>query len=76
MPKLPRIKGKDFIKILNRIGFTLDHIHGSHHIFRNSNGKKITIPIHGNHEIPIGTLSGILTDIDISKEKFITLLKK
>lgn len=76
MPKLPNIKGKQLFKILQRIGYDLDHIQGSHHILRCSSGKKVTIPIHGNKEIPKGTLLGILTDLDISKEKFVILLKK
>src|SRR3989338_6307694 len=76
MPKLPNIKGKQLLKILQGIGYDLDHIQGSHHILRRSDGKKTTIPIHGNKEIPRGTLLGILSDLDISKEEFITLLKK
>jgi predicted RNA binding protein YcfA (HicA-like mRNA interferase family) len=76
MPKLPNIKGKQLLKILKRIGYYLDHIQGSHHILRCSDGKKTTIPIHGNKEIPKGTLLGILTDLNISKEEFALLLKK
>ena len=76
MPKLPNIKGKQLLNILQGIGYYLDHIQGSHHILRCPNGKKTTIPIHGNKEIPKGTLLGILTDLDISKEKLILLLKK
>ncbi len=75
MPKLPSIKGKQLLKILQRIGYSLDHIQGSHHILRHSNGKKTTIPIHSNKEIPKGTLLGMLTDLDISKEELTVLLK-
>ena len=76
MPKLPNIKGKQLLKILAGIGYNPDHIQGSHHILRRHDGKKTTIPIHGNKEIPKGTLLGILTDLDISKEEFVLLLKK
>ena len=76
MPKLPNIKGKQLLKILLGLDYNLDHIQGSHHILRRFDGKKITIPIHGNKEIPKGTLLGILTDLDISKEQLISLLKK
>ncbi|OGI57443.1 hypothetical protein A3B85_01045 [Candidatus Nomurabacteria bacterium RIFCSPHIGHO2_02_FULL_37_13] len=76
MPKLPNVKGKQLLKILQRIGYALDHTQGSHHVLRHSNGKKITIPIHRNKEIPKGTLLGILTDLDISKEELVILLKK
>ncbi len=54
MPKLPNVKGKQLLKILERIGYDLDHTQGSHHILRRAEGKKTTIPIHGNKEIPKG----------------------
>lgn len=76
MPKLPNIKGKQLLKILKGIGYDLDHIQGSHHILRRSDGKKTTVPIHSNKEIPRGTLLGILIDLDISREDLILLLKK
>jgi len=76
MPKLPNIKGKQLLKIFIGLGYILDHIQGSHYILRRFDGKKITIPIHSNKEIPKGTLLGILTDLDISKEELVILLKK
>jgi predicted RNA binding protein YcfA (HicA-like mRNA interferase family) len=76
MPKLPSVKGKQLLKILQSLGYILDHIQGSHHVLRCQDGKKTTIPIHGNKEIPKGTLLGILTDLDISKEEFVILVKK
>ena len=76
MPKLPSIKGKEFFKILIRLGYCLDHVQGSHHILRRSDGKKVTVPVHGNKEIPKGTLLGILYDLEISKEEIVSLLKK
>jgi len=74
MPKLPNIKGKKLVKILNKLGWNLDHIQGSHYILRNKNGKKLTVAIHGNSEIPKGTLFGILNDANISKEEILRLL--
>ena len=44
-------------------------------MLRRADGKKVTIPIHGNKEIPKGTLLGILTDLDISKEEFLRAVK-
>ena len=70
MPKLQSVKGKNLVKILNKIGWHLDHIQGSHYILRNENGKKLTVAVHGNSEIPKGTFIGILNDADISKEIF------
>ena len=74
MPKLPGVKGKKLVKILNKLGWELDHIQGSHNILRSADGRKITVAVHGNSEIPKGTLMGILCDAKISKEEFISLL--
>ncbi|MFZ1019590.1 MAG: type II toxin-antitoxin system HicA family toxin [Minisyncoccia bacterium] len=74
MPKLPNVKGKKLVKILEKMGWYLDHIQGSHYILRNESGKKVTVPVHGNKEIPKGTLLGILNDLKISKEEIAKIL--
>ena len=48
MPKFPSIKGKELLKILQKLDYELDHVVGSHHVLRRFDGKKATIPIHGN----------------------------
>ena len=75
MPKLPVVTGKKLIKILKKCGYVIDYIHGSHHILINTKGKRVTIPVHGNKEIPTGTLLGILSDCDISKKAFVLRIK-
>ena len=76
MPKLPIIKTKGLVKILNRLGFFKFHQVGSHAQFKNSRGMKITVPIHSGKEVGRKTLKGIINDIDISVEEFIKILKK
>ena len=76
MPKLPAVTGKRLLKILGKLGYVLDHVHGSHYIMRDAAGRKTTIPVHGSSEIPKGTLSGILSDLDITREEFMKLLQK
>lgn len=71
MPKFPVISGKRLIKILQKFGYEVDYIHGSHHVLRNSKGKRVTVPVHGSKEIPTGTVLGILSDINITKDEFI-----
>ncbi len=76
MPKLPRIKAKDLVKFLSKEGYILDHVQGSHHIMRNESGRKTSVAIHGNKEIPKGTLLAIIKDLEISKDDFVKALKK
>ncbi len=69
MPKLPRPTGKEMLAFLESRGFTLVRVHGSHHILRNGH-VRTSVPIHGNNQLKIGTLHGILRDIRLSAEEF------
>jgi predicted RNA binding protein YcfA (HicA-like mRNA interferase family) len=43
---LPAIRGKDFIKILERLGFAVIRINGSHHRLKHADGTITTVPVH------------------------------
>ena len=74
MPK--NVKAKDLMKVLERIGFKVIRITGSHHRLVHSDGRKTSIPIHGSEPIGTGLLNKILKkDVGISKEEFEELLK-
>lgn len=34
--------------ILNTVGYELERVRGSHHIFKHKNGAVIVFPVHGN----------------------------
>lgn len=76
MPKFPVIKAKELIRILNKLGFFKYHQVGSHAQFRNSNGRRVTVPIHKGKDIGRKTLKGVIDDLDITVEEFIRLLKE
>ena len=76
MPKLPVVKAKKLIKILNKLGFLKHHQVGSHAQFKHSDGRRITIPMHPGKDISRKTLKGILLDLKISTEEFVKLLLK
>jgi predicted RNA binding protein YcfA (HicA-like mRNA interferase family) len=48
MLKFPAIKGKDFIKFLESIGFRITRTKGSHVRLRSEDGRATTIPVHRN----------------------------
>ena len=49
------ISGKELAKILERHGWQLLRIRGSHHIYgRPGSGIRPSIPIHGNRPLKIG----------------------
>ena len=68
--KLPVISGKDFIKLLEKMGFLLTRINGSHHRMKHADGRITTIPVHKNDPIPKGLLRKILReDIKVNTEE-------
>ncbi|NNM94467.1 MAG: addiction module toxin, HicA family [Bacteroidia bacterium] len=68
---LPVISGKVFIKFLEKIGFTLVRINGSHHRLRHPDGRVTTVPVHRNMDLPKGLLRKIIReDLKMDNEDF------
>jgi predicted RNA binding protein YcfA (HicA-like mRNA interferase family) len=67
----------DLIRALKRAGFEEQRQRGSHlHLRRESDSKRVTVPVHKDRTLPTGTLRAILRDADISVEEFYELLKR
>jgi len=75
MERLPRITAVEVIKAIKRAGFFLARQSGSHKIFKNEAGKRVTVPYHKGKIIHLKVLLSILRDADLSVEKFNKLLK-
>ena len=74
MPKLPSLTPEKIIKVLERKGFVLDRVKGSHHIYYHSETKRrVVVPFH-RRNLPKGTLLEILKQAGISKEELKELL--
>ena len=73
--KLPRVEGQDVVRALKRAGFEERGQRGSHvYLKRDSDNKRVTVPVHKGHIVPIGTLRAILRDAHISIDEFRGLL--
>ncbi len=70
MPKLPPLKPKDVMKILERAGFVLIRTKGSHSIFVKEM-YRVTVPYH-TKELRRKTLASIIKQSGMSLEKFIS----
>lgn len=69
--KLPVISGKELITLLEKFGFVIVRIKGSHHRMKHPDGRITTIPVHKNDSISKGLLRKIIReDISISIEEF------
>jgi predicted RNA binding protein YcfA (HicA-like mRNA interferase family) len=74
MTKLPRVTARQIAAVLEKIGFSLARQSGSHMIYRNSAGKRVTIPFHAAKILHPKLLKSILRDAEISVEKLESLL--
>lgn len=50
--------GKEIIKILKGKGWEIKAVNGSHHQLI-KDGVKVTVPVHGTHDVKIKTLLSI-----------------
>ncbi len=69
MANLPRPSGKDLVRFLERQGFVVIRIRGSHHFLERGDARTC-VPVHGNETLKIGTLRSILRDIGLSPTEF------
>ena len=76
MPKLPRLSGKEMIKLLGKVGFEVSRVKGSHHFLKHVDGRATVVPVHGNEIIGVGLLAKIMRDCELSKEELHQLIKK
>ncbi|MEP6465626.1 MAG: type II toxin-antitoxin system HicA family toxin [Parafilimonas sp.] len=66
--KQPVISSKELIKKIEKKGFAFVRQSGSHAIYKNSEGTKITIPIHGKKDLGKGLLKQIMKDAGLTNE--------
>ncbi|MBI2122421.1 MAG: type II toxin-antitoxin system HicA family toxin [Candidatus Sungbacteria bacterium] len=76
MSKLPIIKTKELIRVLEKLGFFKHHQVGSHAQYKDLRGRRITVPIHAGKDIKKKILRGIISDLEMTVDDFIKFLKK
>jgi len=69
--RLPRLTAREMIRVPERRGFSLAHSSGSHHIFKNSAGRRVTVPVHGHHILHLKVLQSILQDMGLSAKNLL-----
>lgn len=75
MSKLPPLTSQQVIKLIERKGFILDRIKGSHHIYYHpENRRRVIVPFH-KKDLPKGTLHEILKQAGVSREEIQELMK-
>ena len=73
--RIPVVTGAELVRALLRVGFIVKGQKGSHvHLRRESDSRRVTVPVHAGRDVPVGTLKGILKDAGVTTEQLIDLI--
>jgi predicted RNA binding protein YcfA (HicA-like mRNA interferase family) len=62
------VSGKEFAKVLERQGWILLRVQGSHHIYgKTGSDLRLSVPIHGNQALKIGLLRHLMKVAGVSE---------
>lgn len=62
------VSGKDFCKALRRLGWILDRISSSHHIYKKPGVPMISVPVHGNKELGPGLQIALMKQAGLTEK--------
>lgn len=62
------------MRALEKAGFKVARVTGSHHIMRHPDGRGTTVPVHAGRDVAKGTLRGILADTGMTAAELQQLL--
>ena len=72
--ELPALRAREVVKILEKAGFMQQRQKGSHlTLFRASDRRALTVPIHFSQTVPKGTLRAIIKQAAFTTEEFLDL---
>ena len=74
MPRLPRVTGRQAIRALQRVGFAVIRVKGSHRFLRHLDGRVTVVPVHSGETLGPGLLGQILKDAELDRDDFESLL--
>ncbi|MGA3308771.1 MAG: type II toxin-antitoxin system HicA family toxin [Xanthobacteraceae bacterium] len=75
MSRLPSLRPRRVVTTLERAGFVVVRIVGSHYqLFNERTRRHTTVPYH-NRDLPRGTVSAIIRQAGLTREEFLNLLR-
>jgi predicted RNA binding protein YcfA (HicA-like mRNA interferase family) len=74
--RLPALRARDVIRALERAGFAISRISGSHCrlVHTTDTARKVTVPVHGSTDLKKGTLRGIIAQAGLTVAEFLAFL--
>lgn len=75
MSRLPRVNARQMLSLLQRGGFVVERVRGSHFYLRHEDdsSRRTVISLHPG-DLPYGTMLAILKQAKISRTEFLELL--
>ncbi|MEO8668045.1 MAG: type II toxin-antitoxin system HicA family toxin [Bauldia sp.] len=74
MSRLPSLKPREIVRALERAGFSVVRIRGSHYqMLKPETGKRVTVPFHGR-DLSRGMLNAIIHQAGLTVDEFGELL--
>ena len=74
MSRNPRLTGAELSAALERAGFRVLRIKGSHHFLRHEDGRSTVVPVHSGETLGPGLLHRILRDCQLTADHLGRLL--
>jgi predicted RNA binding protein YcfA (HicA-like mRNA interferase family) len=74
--RLPSVSGRTVIKALERAGFQVIRVKGSHYVLRHTEdaSRQTVVPVHASRDLGRGLLLKILKEARLSQTDFEALL--
>ena len=74
--KLSGLNGRHVVRALERAGFVVLRVSGSHHVLGKpgASGTRVIVPVHGARDLPPGTVRSIIAQANLTIEEFLSLL--
>ena len=67
----PAVSGKEAVRALQRLGFRLDRVEGSHYmLLKAGHPHTVVVPVHSSQTLPKGILASIIRIARVTKKQF------
>lgn len=73
--KLPRVTASEMIKVVEKLGFHFSRQSGSHKIYKNNEGKRVTIAYHSGKILHPKIVKSILNDAGLNVDDFKNMMQ-
>jgi predicted RNA binding protein YcfA (HicA-like mRNA interferase family) len=64
-----KFNGHRFIACLEKAGFSVVRVKGSHHFVQHPDGRSTVVPVHAGESVGSSLISKILRDCELSREQ-------